>query len=289
MRPATQSTVEQERVIDEARRVLEADRRIAACWLEGSFASGTADAWSDVDTHVAVRDEDFDGFLAERLETLNRIRTVLAYGENPLPWGAHLVYTTMSGPVRFDLYIERLGNLERTARPGAVQILFEREPVGPRFQSSGDLDAQIRAWLAGLVRSLFFGAMWPVRLWGRQEWGSLLMNSLVITYQFLVPAMLAQDDPPNYYRPFYHNEHRLTPTRLRQIDELLDETLAAFQGIGSGKMDLHRVARLCERQLTLIFRELRAACATYGVPYPEAAEQEMRRYYHRELGININL
>ena len=289
MRPATQSTAEQERVIDQARQVLEADPRVAACWLEGSFAAGTADAWSDVDMHVAVADEHFDGFFGERLATLNRIRTVLAYGENALPGGAHLVYTTMAGPVRFDLYIERLGNLERTVRPGAVRILFEREPVGSRLRSTADLDAQIRSWLEGLVRSLFFGAMWPVRLWGRQEWGSLLMNSFVITYQFLAPAMLAQDDPPNYYRPFFHNEQRLTPARRREINELLEEALAAFQGIGAGEVDPHRVARLCERQLTLIFRELRAACAMYGVPYPETAEQEMRRYYHRELGIDINL
>ncbi len=34
-------------LIERWRQVLEADERVAACWLEGSFAEGVADAFSE--------------------------------------------------------------------------------------------------------------------------------------------------------------------------------------------------------------------------------------------------
>ena len=267
--------------------MLEADHRVAACWLEGSFASETTDAWSDIDMHVAVRDDNFDTFLADRLHTLNRIRTVLAYGEASLPWSAHLVYATMSGPVRFDLYIERLDNLEAVPRWEEPRLLFQREAIGSRLQVVTDISTFVRSWLEGLMQSFFFGAMWPVRLWGREEWGTLLMNSLAITYQFLVPAMMVQDDPRNYYRPPYHNEHRLRPERRQEINALLEEILRAFRGIGRGEVDFEGLVHLHEVQFGLLWRELRVACTKWGVTYPEVAEKEMQDYYRRELGFNI--
>lgn len=86
MKPATQSTAQQESIISGAQLILETDQRLVACWLEGSFASGAADAWSDIDMHVAVRDDNFDSFFADRVRTLNCIRPILAYGEALLPW-----------------------------------------------------------------------------------------------------------------------------------------------------------------------------------------------------------
>ena len=287
MRPTTQATAQQERLIERAGTLLQEDRRVAACWLEGSFASGSADAWSDVDLHVAVYDDRFDDFFSERLDILNRFGTVLGYGESPLPGGAHLVFASVAGPVRVDLYIERLSAIESALRWERPRLLFDREAIAANLRATGDVNALLPQWLEGLVRNFFFGAMWPVRMWGREEWGSLLMNCLAITFQFLVPAMLAQDDPRNYYRPHYHNEHRLKPERRREVQALLGQIVEAFRDIGTGGVDDERLVRLHEVLLGRIWQELRAACAKWGVVYPEAAEQEMREYYERELGIKI--
>jgi hypothetical protein len=36
-----------------------------------------------------------------------------------------------------------------------------------------------------------------------------------------------------------------------------------------------------------IWRELRLACEMHGVAYPEESEREMREYYRREMGWEI--
>ena len=41
---------------------LEADDRVLAAWLAGSFGRGVADAWSDLDLHIAVADDAFTAF-----------------------------------------------------------------------------------------------------------------------------------------------------------------------------------------------------------------------------------
>ena len=60
---------------------LDADERISAAWLLGSFGRGEADEWSDLDLHVAVRDD--------ALETLldNRMAFYLVAGEPVLIQG----------------------------------------------------------------------------------------------------------------------------------------------------------------------------------------------------------
>jgi hypothetical protein len=49
-------------MIDKACAVAAADDRIVAAWLGGSFAAGTADAFSDIDLHCAITDESADWF-----------------------------------------------------------------------------------------------------------------------------------------------------------------------------------------------------------------------------------
>ncbi len=285
MKPKTLTTEVQEAVIHGAREVLEGDERVAACWLEGSFASGTADPWSDVDLHVAVDDGLWDSFFGQRLETLARIATVLGYGEVALPWGAHLIFATLAGPVRVDLYLERLSRLSAAVRLERPRVLFDRVGAAKSLKVTQDIEVLIRTRLQESVQQFFFGAMWPVRLWGRAEWGTLLMNATAIIYQFLVPAMLVQDDPAQFFRPHYHNERYLRPHRRRAIYALLGEAVAGFRGIEHGRLDYGAVVCLHEHLLTNIWRELRAACEMYGVAYPEEAEGEMREYYRRELGM----
>jgi predicted nucleotidyltransferase len=46
--------------------VLDSDQRVRAAWLSGSFGRGEADAWSDLDLHVALDDDELVGFRAAR-------------------------------------------------------------------------------------------------------------------------------------------------------------------------------------------------------------------------------
>jgi predicted nucleotidyltransferase len=74
------TTVAQEAFIQHAREVLAVDERVLAAYLVGGFATGTADAWSDVDLQVVVTDEAVEGLrtswpeLAGRLAPLANVK-----------------------------------------------------------------------------------------------------------------------------------------------------------------------------------------------------------------------
>ena len=50
------TTAPQEALLELARAILHADERFLAAWLVGSFATGEADPWSDLDLHCCVKD-----------------------------------------------------------------------------------------------------------------------------------------------------------------------------------------------------------------------------------------
>jgi len=137
--------------------ILAADERIAAAWLEGSFASGTADAWSDVDLHVVVPDADWDGLVAGRLKLIARIRPLLGFVEATMPWGARLVSANLSGPVRLDLFIEKLTALEAAPRREQPFVLFDHAGIGGKLKVAWNADAIVGLQLSQLVQGFFFG------------------------------------------------------------------------------------------------------------------------------------
>jgi hypothetical protein len=284
-RPDTVDTAAQEDLIREATAVMEADERVLACWLEGSFAAGAADAWSDIDLHIAVADESWDGVLADRLPMIGRIRPILGFVEATMPWGARLVAANVAGPCRLDLFIEKQSALEAAARREQPVVLFDKTGLKNRLKPTWNREVLIRLQLSQLVQTFFFGSAFPVRLSGREEWGTLLMNALGVVYQFLVPAVLLQEGA-DFVRPQYHNERHLSPERRRLVDRLVEDLRDAFDGILDG-LDQRRVARAHENLAGAIWRELRAACEMHGVAYPEDAEREMREYYRREMGWRV--
>jgi hypothetical protein len=110
-------------------------------------------------------------------------------------------------------------------------------------------------------------------------------NATMLVFQFLVPAMLVQDDPQAYFRPLYHNERHLSAARRAVIDALVAETAQAFAA--GPPPDVQRLKSLHERLIGATWHELRAACKQWDVAYPTSAQEAMRDYYRRELGWEI--
>jgi len=279
------TTEAQEGLIARAREVLKADERVIACWLEGSFARGNADAWSDVDMHVVVADDDAASFLTGRKEVVERIAPVLTLDDAPLPWGAHLIVVALKGPARLDLYIERESRLNDALRFETARILFDRKGVTGSLGLTSRIEPLVRKRLTDLMRTFFFGAMWPGRLLGRREWGTLFTNAGMVIFQFMVPAMLIQDSPEHFYRPPFHNERYLSEPRRVTVNSLVAEVARAFLDIDAGEPAAAPIVAAYERLLTTLWTEFRAACAKYGIEYMEAAELETRTYLRRELGM----
>ena len=118
--------------------------------------------------------------------------------------------------------------------------------------------------------------------------GTMMLNAVSLVYQFLVPAMLVQDDPRSFFRPVFHNERHLTPARRKIADGFVAEIADAFSG-GLPPVSFDRLKSLHERLIDAVWRELRLACEKWGVEYPDSAQEVMREYYWRELGFEINV
>jgi predicted nucleotidyltransferase len=229
-------------LLDRILRALEADPRVAAVWLSGSFGRSEDDAWSDLDLHVAVQDEHLEAFLAERPALYARAgRPVLIQGEIPSNAmnGAHFQLVLYAGPVEVDWNI---GPLSQAERPPASQLLFDRAGVPlMRPPSLTPDERQARATEA----LIFFWAMAPiaVKFAGRGEThrvGRLieLMTNAYISLWRLVH----QPDGPEPYLP--HLNRPLEPeldTHLPMLGERIDspEALAVIRALCAAAERLH--------------------------------------------------
>jgi predicted nucleotidyltransferase len=268
-------------LIERASSVFKADGRIEAAWLEGSFAAGTADEWSDIDLNVAVADESFDAVVAKRHDMLGRIGGVLGYGEARMPDG-FLIFANLEGLRRLDLVLFRSSDLAIRHRP-QVKLLFDKTGITDRLRT-GEPRIDLKAAVEAQLQGFFYGSFQPLRLWNRGEWGSLQMGCYMVLFQHVVPLWLAVDDPANAFRPHLHNERFLSATRRERISAFLAGLHHAFAGDAPDADDAKRV--LAEA-FEMAFAALREACERWGVDYPAESEASVRQTYRAELGLKI--
>jgi hypothetical protein len=123
-------------IFENARRVCESDERVRALWLSGSLARGAADAASDLDLLIAVRDADLADFATGWREFLGRITPTLI--ARPLPFLPGSFYSVAPGRERIDLVVEPVSRL--------AQSFFRTRRV---VIDKDDLDAQVPAAAPG--------------------------------------------------------------------------------------------------------------------------------------------
>lgn len=119
--------VPQQRAISRARVALAADTRVLAAWLVGSFATGEADTYSDVDLHCLITDKSADWFRERWQETAVEIvgPVVLARPIRGIIGG----YVLTSQWLHLDLIMHPRSTLD----PRSVVGLY------PIFDRTGDL------------------------------------------------------------------------------------------------------------------------------------------------------
>ena len=97
--------------------VLDADMRVRSAWLSGSFGRGEADAWSDLDLHVAIDDDKLVDVWVARHDLYAQVgRPVLVQPEmksNAQP-GAHFQLVVFDGPLEVDWNIAQPGQATRS-------------------------------------------------------------------------------------------------------------------------------------------------------------------------------
>jgi predicted nucleotidyltransferase len=117
--------VDQQRLISEVAAHLEADPRIRALFLSGSFGKGTADAWSDVDLLAVVPAEQHEALAADWRKTLETIVPIVHF--NRLPWALVLNAVT-DGWLRIDLDVTAPDRLQGRAQD-KLKALIDRDNI----------------------------------------------------------------------------------------------------------------------------------------------------------------
>lgn len=96
---------------------LEADPRVAAAWLMGSIGRGEDDAWSDLDLHIAIHDQQLTEFWSDRFALYERVgRPVLIQREIPsnAQPGRHFQLVIFDGPLEVDWNVGPLSLAQRS-------------------------------------------------------------------------------------------------------------------------------------------------------------------------------
>lgn len=267
-----------EAVIARLREVVDADERIVACWLQGSLADGTADALSDVDAYLAVADAQFDPLYAARRELVARLGEVLVLSDGLLP-GLQAVNAILTGPVKLDLFFERLSKLGEAQRP-ALRMLVDKAGLAPSLRGGWEPPLER---VAGMVRATFAGTrqggLWPMRLLLRGQWAMFASLELRFINENLAAMMAAQVYPRLLFKNPFTMTRLLPPEQQATLEGL---SAAVMDGVA--RRDLAALRDVHIRAYDRFLREGKAAFAALGLPYPatEAGDAGMRETYARQ-------
>jgi len=164
---AAQECEPQIAVIRCAAEALARDPRVTACWLHGSFASGAADASSDIDLEAAVD----PGFIAEAVADPGRVMSLegnvlAAWGGGAESWAR--LGAILRGPVLLDLALYHVSAHPIPRRGAVVHVLFDRaglladqaaysDAVATDPQTHrGDVEARLRFFWFWMLTALRF-------------------------------------------------------------------------------------------------------------------------------------
>lgn len=248
---------------------VDSDGRILAAWLEGSFARGTADRYSDIDIHLLVAEEDKEGFQQHLELWLSDIQPLVLF-KATFPGQMVTCITTVG--LRLDVWVHS-GNtitLERTkvrvlsAVEGCMQFkeaCNDKEPI----DVSSALNQHFNEFWRVLV-------ILPTIL-GREEYiaGSMGTTFVVMSLtEVLIIGNGKQRDRG------IKNINAFIPQAIRK--EI--ETALTMPGI-----DRESIARTHLRLTNIMQRCGPDIAEQHGVIYPFALEKAVLNYVSRELEI----
>jgi hypothetical protein len=153
----------QQAYIDAITRHAEKDDRVLALWLQGSFATGAADRYSDVDAHLLTTDENADAFRSGGEAWLSAVRPAVYCVSM---FGGQMLHAVTDEGMRVDLWMH--AGETRDVSGAAVRALLDpdgRIVPGEPAARDGDAAASLARHLNEFWRIF---AMLPVVV-GRDE------------------------------------------------------------------------------------------------------------------------
>lgn len=258
-------------LIGRAVEVLEADDRIRAAWLAGSFARGDADEFSDVDLHCVITDDS----VAQMHEDWRRIADAIAptVSLSPLPGLIGGVCLTADWR-HFDLVMYPRSGFDLAAALD-VRPLFDRDGLLPKAPVCAPIVGQPffpadTVWLF----FYFLGAFTVVI--GRQEVALAAASAVNLRDACLIPLLLAERGVLR----------RTGQKRLRSL--LSDEQDDLLRALPLGGHDASSAIDAVVALARAFIPRARALCDEVGAEWPHELERAALARFDGALGVRIS-
>ena len=240
-------------------------------WIHGAMARGAADAGSDLDLDIAVRDEDFDAFAATWMDWLSDIsRTVSAIA---LPGMPGSFYALTPGCERLDVITERVSAIPTSPLSRRLEV-FDRDGLTAQVPEPSDPAPDPGAMRYFIEETLRQAANFPV---------------VVVRKDWLLGVVAVQQIHQYLYLLFAEANKPQPPTGPKQWSFKLDSTSRALlEALPVPQPSRDSILQAREAALKLLLTEGRRVAEAHGVAWPEELEQAVLGYLDRE-GYGVGL
>lgn len=261
-----------QRLFDAAVAVFRADDRVRGLWVHGSVGRGDADASSDLDLVLAVRDDDFDELWADWRSWLSLITpTVLA---RPVPWVPGILYSLTPDCLRLDICVERVSTLPTSGFTRRA-LVFDRDEldalVPPPSTPPGPDRSKIETAIEEPLRYL---AMLPALL---DRDALLLVQEGYTHIRRRLVELFQEANAPQAPAGIKHGRFQITDGQYRQLE--------ALPWPQANRAELVAAHRIIGSQLLHVGPPI---AALVDLPWPESLEVAVRQHLRHELAIELD-
>jgi hypothetical protein len=250
-------------LFDRAASLFAADDRVRGMWVHGAMARDAADAASDLDVSLAVRDEDFAAFAAEWETWLAAITPTVS--ARKISDGSFYALTATCE--RFDVISEPVSKLRATPLSRRI-IVFDKDGLPALIPPPDDPPPNSANIAYAIQETLRQAANFPTVI-VRND--SLLGVIAVQQVQLFLYQLFTESNKPMPPTGPKQWSYKLT-ARQRQLLEELPVAAPTRQSVMAAR----------EAAFTLFFTEAPPIAAKAGVPWPHELEAAVRRYLANE-------
>lgn len=262
-----------------------ADPDVAAVWLGGSFARGTADENSDLDLRVAVRPEALlrwqrtdmtaQGLSAQIGET--------GAGLNPMRWeGTVLYHLLLTNGLIMDFLVqcvERDPPADFTLVLGCRDDAFGQALAAAQLPPPADSLPADPATICQAVTDFWIGSHKHIRVLSR-DLDLLVLYGLDLEHSVLMRLWHADatGHDQGTQRPTIHT---LTPMVRAVAESVGPHSLEVLGTVRTNRTEIEQAIEAHRNEVAAVGRRL---AARLGFAYPDALEQTVRQCWQKYLG-----
>lgn len=247
---------------------VESDDRIRALWLSGSVAKGSADAGSDLDLMIAIRDEDLRSYADNWRDWLAGITPTLLARE--LPFAPGSFYSLTPDCLRLDVVAEPVGKLPETGHRRRLVVIDKDglDALVPEPEPAPGPDPERIAFLAEEFYRCV--AIFPFATVARQD--PLMGVIAVMGHQRMLYDFYVETNQPQ------------PPMGVKQwSSRLTAHQRAVLEGLPVPQPTLESTSRALRAIADTFGREARPLLEAAGLVWPEQLANTTSSYVEREL------